>query len=224
MWGSAGLGVIYTSFHAYPEVTKEHSGYRKTDFMGQKAIIPIGGDYQSFKQGVSDCRDDNPPQQTKYVNSDGEICFGTPNKYAKEIETFNLYNMDLFKLEGKQGYYTKSELADALVDIESYKPWFDEELELGECDENPKYQFTFEMTADEGKYELRRQKDENSPENPILFYLNEEQAWKGCTGYALCDFLPAELPYPNLSIYYTNKKEETVAENRYGFVLMPFIC
>ena len=54
------------------------------------------------------------------------------------------------------GYYTKSELVDALVDIESYKPWFDEELELGECDENPKYQFTFEMAADEGKYELRR--------------------------------------------------------------------
>ena len=126
--------------------------------------------------------------------------------------------MNLFKLEGKQGYYTKSELADALVDIESYKPWSDEELEMGECDENPKYQFTFEMTADEGKYELRRQKDENSPENPILFYLNKEQAWKACTGYALCDFLPAELSYPDLSIYQTNKKEETVSENLYGLL------
>ena len=121
--------------------------------------------------------------------------------------------MELFELEGKSGYYTKAELADALVDIESYKPWFDEELELGECEENPKYQFTFEMTADEGKYELRRQKREEDPENPILFYLNKEQAWKGCTGYALCDFLPAELPYPDLSIYQTNKKEETVSEN-----------
>ena len=45
--------------------------------------------------------------------------------------------MDLFKLEGKQGYYTKSELADALVDIESYKPWFDEELELEELEPAP---------------------------------------------------------------------------------------
>ena len=78
------------------------------------------------------------------------------DKYAKNIEEFDTYNMNLFKLEGKQGYYTKSELADALVDIESYKPWFDEDLEMGECEENPKYQFTFEMTADEGKYELRR--------------------------------------------------------------------
>ena len=211
--GAVSLAPSLTSFHSYPEVTKEHSGYRKTDFMGQKAVIPIGGDYQSFKQGVSACRDGSSPQLTKYVDAYDEIKFGVPNKYAREIETFDLYNMDLFKLEGKKGYYTKSELADALVDIESYKPWFDEELELGECEENPKYQFTFEMTADEGKYELRRQKREDSPENPILFYLNKEQAWKGCTGYALCDFLPAELPYPDLSIYQTNKKEETVSEN-----------
>ena len=213
IWGSAGLGIIGTSFHAYPEISKEYYGYRKTDFMGQKAVIPIGGDYQSFKNGISACRDGNPPQQTKYIDAYGKIRFGFPEDYATEIETFDLYNMDLFKLEGKQGYYTKSELADALVDIESYKPWFDEELEMGECDENPKYQFTFEMTADEGKYELRRQKREEDPENPILFYLNKEQAWKGCTGYALCDFLPAELPYPDLSIYQTNKKEETVSEN-----------
>ena len=43
-------------------------------------------------------------------------------------------------------------------------------------------------------------------------YLNDEQAWKGCTGYALCDFLPAELPYPDLSIYQPVQKE-TVSEN-----------
>ena len=211
MWGTSGAGI--GSFHDYPEVTKEHSGYRKTDFMGQRAVVPIGGDYQAFKNGVLACKDGSPPQLTKYVDASDEICFGPPDKYAIEIETFDAYNMNLFKLEGKQGYYTKSELADALVDIESYKPWSDEDLEMGECDENPKYQFTFEMTADEGKYELRRQKREDSPENPILFYLNKEQAWKGCTGYALCDFLPAELPYPDLSIYQTNKKEETVSEN-----------
>ena len=215
MFFGAPLDVSLTPFHAYPEVSKEHSGYRKTDFMGQKAVIPIGGDYQSFKQGIFACKDGNPPQQTKYIDAYDEIRFGTPDphKYATGIEIFDLYNMNLFKLEGKQGYYTKSELADALVNIASYKPWSDEELEMGECDENPKYQFTFEMTADEGSYELRRQKSERSPENPILFYLNDEQAWKGCTGYALCDFLPAELPYPNLSIYQTNKKEETVSEN-----------
>ena len=213
MYGAAGLGISLTSFNHYPEVDTSYSGYRKTDFMGQKAVIPIGGDYQSFKNGVLACKDGEPPKQTKYINAYDEICFGPPDKYAKDVEEFDTYNMELFELEGKSGYYTKAELADALVDIESYKPWFDEELELGECDENPKYQFTFEMAADEGKYELRRQKREEDPENPILFYLNKEQAWKGCTGYALCNFLPAELPYPDLSIYQTNKKEETVSEN-----------
>lgn len=213
MYGDAGLGISLTSFHHYPEVDTSYSGYRKTDFMGQRAVIPIGGDYQSFKKGILDCKDGEPPKQTKYINFYDEICFGPPDKYAKNIEEFDTYNMKLFKLKGKKGYYTKAELADALVDIESYKPWSDKELELGECEENPKYQFTFEMTADEGKYELRRQKREEDPENPMLFYLNKEQAWKGCTGYALCDFLPAELPYPNLSIYQTNTKKETVSEN-----------
>ena len=213
LYGEAGLGAINTNLNAYHETETSYSGYRRTDFMGQRAVVPIGGDYQAFKQGIFACKDGSSPQQTKYVDAYDEIKFGPPDKYAEEIETFDLYNMVLFELEGKNGYYTKSELADALVDIESYKPWSDEELELGECEENPKYQFTFEMTADEGKYELRRQKREEDPENPILFYLNKEQAWKGCTGYALCDFLPAELPYPDLSIYQTNKKEETVSEN-----------
>ena len=61
MMRSAPLAPSLTSFHAYPEVTKEHSGYRNTDFMGQRAVVPIGGDYQSFKQGIFACRDGNPP-------------------------------------------------------------------------------------------------------------------------------------------------------------------
>lgn len=213
LFGPAGLGISLTSCNSYHETNQTYSGYRKTDFMGQRAVVPIGGDYQAFKNGVLACKDGQPPKETKYISAYDEICFGPPSDYARGIEEFDTYNMKLFELEGKKGYYTKAELADALVDIESFKPWFDEELELGECDENPKYQFTFEMTADEGAYELRRQKREEDPENPILFYLNDEQAWKGCTGYALCDFLPAELPYPDLSIYQTNTKEKTVSEN-----------
>ena len=199
------------SFESHPELNVSYSGYRKTDFMGQKAVIPIGGDYQSFKNGIMACRDGSPPQSAKFVNAYEEICFGTPDDYAIDIEYFDTYNMNLFYLDSKNGYYTRAELADYLIDVENFKPWFDELLELGEDDNNPKYQFTFEG-SDWGKYELRRQKSETSPENPILFYLYDEQAWKNCTGYALCDFLPAELPYPDLSIYQPVQKE-TVSEN-----------
>ena len=211
LYGEAGLGAINTNLNAYYETETSYSGYRKTDFMGEKAVVPIGGDYQSFKNGIMACRDGSPPKSAKFVNAYEEICFGTPDDYAIDIEYFDTYNMNLFYLDSKNGYYTRAELADYLIDVENFKPWFDEELELGEDDNNPKYQFTFE-DSDWGRYELRRQKSETSPENPILFYLYDEQAWKGCTGYALCDFLPAELPYPDLSIYQPVQKE-TVSEN-----------
>ncbi|MGN1029146.1 MAG: hypothetical protein ACI4P7_03555 [Bacilli bacterium] len=45
LYGEAGLGAINTNLNAYYETETSYSGYRKTDFMGEKAVVPIGGDY-----------------------------------------------------------------------------------------------------------------------------------------------------------------------------------